>query len=68
MKVFELNAKRHPNAWPIHVGLARGYAALGKKKEALAEAKLALPQAPDAGNKKVLTDMLVQIEQGQALD
>jgi hypothetical protein len=68
MKVFELNAKRHPNVWPVHVGLARGYAALGKKKEALAEAKLALPQAPDAGNKKVLTDMLVQIEAGQAID
>jgi hypothetical protein len=68
MKVFELNAKRHPNVWPVHVGLARGYAALGKKKEALAEAKLALPQAPDPGNQKNVENMIQQIEAGQAID
>jgi len=68
MKVFELNAKRHPNVWPVHVGLARGYSALGKKKEALAEAKLALPQAPDEANKKTLQNMIQQLEDGKAID
>ncbi|MEA2694569.1 MAG: hypothetical protein QOJ16_3956 [Acidobacteriota bacterium] len=68
MKVFELNAKRHPNVWPVHVGLARGYAALGKKKEALAEAKLGLPQAPDETTRKNLENVIQQIEQGTAID
>jgi len=68
MKIFELNAKRHPNVWPVHVGLARGYAALGKNKEALSEAKLALPQAPDAGNKKTLETMIQQLESGKTVD
>jgi len=68
MKVFEENAKRHPDVWPVHIGLARGYAALGKKKEALAEARLALPQAPDAANKKSVQNLIQQIEDGQAID
>ena len=47
MRVFQFNAKRFPNQWPVHVGLMRGYAAMGDTKKALQEAKLALPQAPD---------------------
>jgi len=31
LTVFELNAKKHPNVWPVNVGLARGYAAVGKR-------------------------------------
>jgi hypothetical protein len=46
MRVFQFNAKRFPNQWPIHVGLMRGYAAMGDKKKALEEAKLAVAQAP----------------------
>lgn len=65
MKVFELNAKRHPNVWPVHVGLARGYAGLGRNKEALAEARLALPQAPNDASRKSLEDLIKQIEEGK---
>jgi len=36
----------------VNVGLARGHAALGRNKEALKYAKLALAQAPDENNKK----------------
>jgi hypothetical protein len=68
LKVFQLNAKRHPNVWPVHVGLARGYAANNRPKEALAEAKLALPQAPDPDNKKVLEGMIQKLEAGKAVD
>jgi len=68
LKVFQLNAKRHPNVWPVHVGLARGYAANGRPKEALTEAKLALPQAPDPNNKKTLEGMIQKLEAGQAID
>jgi hypothetical protein len=62
MKVFQLNAKRFPNVWPVHVGLARGHAALGHKKEALAEARLALQQAPDENNRKGIEVLIQSLE------
>jgi hypothetical protein len=68
LKVFQLNAKRNPNVWPVHVGLARGYAANGRAKEALAEAKLALPQAPDEPSRKALEALIQKLEAGQAID
>ncbi|MDP9121870.1 MAG: DUF2911 domain-containing protein [Acidobacteriota bacterium] len=63
MAVFELNARNHPKAWPVHMGLARGHAALGHTRQALAEAKLALQQAPDALNRKTIEDMIKQLEE-----
>ncbi|HEX7182908.1 MAG TPA: DUF2911 domain-containing protein [Thermoanaerobaculia bacterium] len=63
LKVFELNAKRFPNQWPVHVGLARGYFAVGRNKEALAEARLALPQAPDPLNRQGIETLIKQIEE-----
>jgi len=68
MKVFELNAKRHPNQWPVNVGLARGNAALGRTKEALKYATLALAQAPDENNKKNLEAMIKTLEEGKPLN
>jgi hypothetical protein len=62
LRVFELNAKKHPNVWPVHVGLARGYAAVGRKKEALAEARLALPQAPDDVNRQGIEALIKELE------
>ena len=62
MKVFQLNAKRFPNVWPVHMGLARGHAALGHKKEALAEARLALQQAPDENNRKGIEALIQSLE------
>jgi tetratricopeptide (TPR) repeat protein len=64
MRVYELNAKKHPGVWPVHVGLARGHAALGRTKEALAEARRALPQAPDEGNRQSLEALIKQLEGG----
>jgi tetratricopeptide (TPR) repeat protein len=68
LKVFELNAKRHPNAWPVNVGLARGYSAVGRYKDALKHAKLALAQAPDDQNKKVLADGIKKLEAGKDMN
>jgi hypothetical protein len=65
VKLFQLNAKRYPNQWPVHVGLMRGYAAMGDAKKALEEAKLAVAQAPDEGNKKNLQTMIKQLEEGK---
>jgi hypothetical protein len=65
LKVFELNAKKHPNAWPVNVGLARGYAAVGRTKDALKYAKMAVQQAPDELNKKNLQKMVEDLEAGR---
>ena len=66
LKVFELNAKRFPNQWPVNVGLARGYAAAGRTKEALKAAKAALAQAPDDMNRTSLKGIVAKLEKGDA--
>jgi hypothetical protein len=68
MRVFQFNAKRFPNQWPVHVGLMRGYAAMGDKKKALEEGKLALAQAPDEGNRKNLQGLVKQLEEGKDIN
>jgi tetratricopeptide (TPR) repeat protein len=65
IRIFELNAKRFPNVWPTEVGLMRGYSAQGNFKEALKHARLALKQAPDAGNRQNLEQMIKLLEQGK---
>jgi DUF2911 family protein len=62
MRIFELNAKRFPDQWPVHVGLARGHAALGHSKEAVAEAREALKQAPDEPTRKAVEALIQQLE------
>ncbi|HEX7152142.1 MAG TPA: DUF2911 domain-containing protein [Thermoanaerobaculia bacterium] len=68
LRIFELNAKRHPNAWPVNVGLARGYSAVGRYKDALKHAKLAAAQAPDDLNRKSMTDAVAKLEKGQDIN
>ncbi|MGE5049225.1 MAG: DUF2911 domain-containing protein [Deltaproteobacteria bacterium] len=65
LKVFQINAQRFPDKWPVHVGLMRGYAAVGDKDRALAEGRLALKQAPDEGNRKSLEQALKKLEEGK---
>jgi hypothetical protein len=65
LRVWELNAKRHPNQWPVHVGLARGYSAVGRHKDALKHAKLALAQAPDEVNRTSIAAGIKKLEAGQ---
>ncbi|MET0216009.1 MAG: DUF2911 domain-containing protein [Vicinamibacterales bacterium] len=68
LAVFEKNAKRFGDAWPVHVGLARGYSATGDYKSALKHAELALAQAPDDINRKSLTDAVARLKQGQDMN
>lgn len=65
VEVFKYNAQRNGDAWPVHVGMARAYAAVGDTKKALEEAQKALPQAPDALNKKGLEDMIKTFSAGE---
>lgn len=68
MAVFQKNAKRFGEAWPTHVGLARGYSALGDYKSALKHTEIALTQAPDDLNRKSLQDALSKLKQGRDMN
>ena len=54
--IFRENAKKHPDQWFVHTGLARMYCAQGKFDDATKEMKLAVAAAPD--NQKSYLDGL----------
>jgi len=54
--IFRENAKKHPDQWFVHTGLARVYSSEGKFDDATKEMKLALAVAPD--NQKSYLDGL----------
>ncbi len=62
MKVFELNAKKHPGQWPVELGLARGHLGLGRKAQALEHARKALPQAPTGPARQNVEALIKEIE------
>lgn len=68
MEVFEYNFERYDGAWPTHVGMMRGLSALGKHKEALKHARLALEQAPDQLNQDNLKQLIQNLEKGQGVN
>jgi hypothetical protein len=68
LAVFQKNAKRFGDAWPVHVGLARGYSAAGDYKTALMHAEIAVKQAPDALNRKSLEDAVARLKAGQDMN
>jgi len=65
IEVYKFNAERNGDAWPVHVGLMRAYAAQGDLKRALEHAKKAVPQAPDDLNRKNLEAMVKTLEEGK---
>ena len=67
MKIFKANAEKHPDMWFTHVGMARGYAALGDYKAAAGEMKTALTSAPP-NQKSVLEGQLKQLERGEDIN
>lgn len=68
MAVFQKNQKRYGDAWPVHVGLARGYSAMGDYKAALEHAQKALAQAPDTLNKNSLAAAIEKLKQGKDMN
>ena len=64
MDVFLLNAQRHPGQWPVSFGLARGYAGLGKKKEAIEQPKRALAEPPHEPNRRNIEAFIQQLQGG----
>lgn len=68
LAVFKLNAERNGEAWPVNVGLARGYMAVGDYKKAAEYAEKAAAQAPDPVNKKNLESMAKTLSEGKPYD
>jgi predicted Zn-dependent protease len=65
LEVFKMNAQKNPKQFTIYAGLTRGYSAVGDYKTALANAKLALPLAPNPQNKEIVEEMIKKLEKGQ---
>ena len=66
-EVFQQNYKRFPNTFTTTMGMARGYAAIGKPKEALKYANMALPLAPDDANKKFAENIISTLKEGKEI-
>src|SRR6202795_1508394 len=56
--IFRENAKKHPDQWFVHSGMARIYCSQGKFDDAAKEMKMALAAAPE--NQKTYVDGLVK--------
>jgi hypothetical protein len=56
--IFRENAKKHPDQWFVHTGLARVYCGQGKFDDATKEMKVALASAPE--NQKTYVEGLVK--------
>lgn len=70
LKIFQYNAEKHPDTWPVHVGLARGYSAVGDYKKALKHAKIAQGNVPEgdtlnAGN---LVTVIEKLKKGEDIN
>ena len=68
LAVFKLSAERNGEAWPVHVGLARGYSGVGDVKAALEHARKGLEQAPDPVNRDSLQAMVKTLSEGQPIN
>jgi hypothetical protein len=68
LKVFQAASKRLPGQWPIDLGIARAYSAMGDYKTALKFAKTSLAVAPDDVNRNNVTRMIGLLENGKDMN
>ena len=65
--VFRENAKKHPDQWYVHTGLARMYSSQNKFDDATKEMKVAMAAAPD-NQKTYLDGLLKRLEAKQDIN
>ena len=65
LEVFKLNAQKNPNNFTTYMGLARGYSANGDFANALKNAQLALPLAPNPPSKDAAEKMIATLKAGK---
>jgi hypothetical protein len=66
-EIFQYNYKRYPNTFTTNMGMARGYSAIGKPKDALKYATAALQQAPNEPNKKAVEGIISKLKEGKEI-
>ncbi len=65
--IFRENAKKHPDQWFVHTGLARMYSAQGKFNEAAKEMQLSIAAAPES-QKSYLDGLEKRLESKQDIN
>jgi Flp pilus assembly protein TadD len=70
LEIFQLNARLHPDEWPVNYGLARGYSALGQYPAALAALLQAQTQVPagDTVNTAAIKTNLEKLRRGEDIN
>lgn len=68
LDIFKYNMERFGDVWPVRVGLARGYAAIGKYDKALEHAKIAHDRAPDDLNKNGLANAIEKLKKNEDIN
>jgi tetratricopeptide (TPR) repeat protein len=65
--IFRDNARKHPEQWFVHSGLARIYSSQGKFDDAVKEMNLALAGAPD-GQKTYVESLVKRLQSKQEIN
>lgn len=68
LEVFKMNMAKYPNQFTTLMGVTRGYSANGDFKNALKNAKQALPLAPNAQNKTFVEGAIKKLEEGKDIN
>jgi len=68
LRIFQAASKRLSGKWPIDLGIARAYSAMGDYKTALKYAKTSLAVVPDDVNRGNVTRMIGLLENGQDMN
>jgi tetratricopeptide (TPR) repeat protein len=70
LEAFKLNARLHPDVWPVNYGLARGYSAVGDYRAALKALLRAQLQVPpgDAANAAAVKLNIEKLKRGQDIN
>lgn len=68
LRVFQMNAKKHPNTWPVNYGLARGYSAKGNFKKAITYLEKAEKNCPDTINRNMIKTNIERLKKGEDIN
>ncbi|MEO0339465.1 MAG: tetratricopeptide repeat protein [Bacteroidota bacterium] len=67
LETFTYNMERFGDVWPVRVGMARAYSAMGDYEKALQHCKIAHDRAPDTLNKNALAQAVEKLKAGKAM-
>jgi len=68
LEVFQYNANKFKDQWPVHYGLARAYSANGDYETALKHLEIAHNNAPDPGSKGRVEANIEKLKKGEDIN